>query len=76
MQWDKKNCHLETMKGREKWEEEVQQHYFSLIFKNADAIINKAQAVLVDARKFAGKPLPRYFKFLIVYLSIRLLVVF
>ena len=62
VQCDKKNCHLKTMKGREKWEEEVQRHYFSLIFKDADDIINKAQAMLVDAGKLAGKPLPRYFK--------------
>ena len=49
------------MAGREIWEEEVQRHYFSLIFKDADVILNDAQAVLVDAGKLADKPLARYF---------------
>ena len=53
------NCGFHSMDARRAWEEHFQRHYLSLIFKDTDSIVNKAQAELVSAGKFTEKPLER-----------------
>ncbi|XP_076815738.1 E3 ubiquitin-protein ligase rnf213-alpha-like isoform X2 [Clavelina lepadiformis] len=53
------NCNLQSMAAREIWEEEFQRHYLSLVFKKTDEHLNNAQNVLIQAGKFAEKPLHR-----------------
>ena len=48
------------MKAREMWEKEFQRHYLTMVFKEADNIINQAQNVVVNAGDMTGKPLERY----------------
>ena len=47
------------MKAREMWEKEFQLHYLTIVFKEADNIINKAKTTLVNAGNMQEKPLER-----------------
>ncbi|XP_078487856.1 E3 ubiquitin-protein ligase rnf213-alpha-like [Ciona intestinalis] len=50
---------LRTMAARTQWEEAFQRQFFSLAFQNTDALINAAQAVIVQVGDFAQRPLEK-----------------
>ena len=47
------------MKARDIWEKEFQRHYLTMVFKDAENIINKARNVMVNAGNMTEKPLER-----------------
>ena len=48
------------MKARDAWEKEFQRHYLTMVFKDAENIINKARNVMVNAGNMTEKPLERW----------------
>ena len=50
------------MASREKWEEEFQRHYLSMVFNDADNIIKETHCSLVKVGCLTKEPLERFVK--------------